>query len=187
MERAGGMGEGKAAAAGPELITPDLLRAIRRQVLLPWRGLHGVVHWARVLENGLRLAAVTGARRDVVALFAVFHDAGRWNDGSDPQHGRRGADLARALHGPLFQLADVGLDLLCTACEHHTHGRTHDDVTVRTCWDADRLDLGRVGKTPDPRQLCTDAARAPDLIAWALQRSQQDHVPDVVESAWAGV
>ena len=28
-----------------------------------------------------------------------------------------------------------------------------------TCWDPDRLDLGRVGITPNPRYLCTDAAK----------------------------
>ena len=29
------------------------------------RGLHGVVHWARVMENGWKLAEITGADRDV--------------------------------------------------------------------------------------------------------------------------
>ena len=38
------------------------------------RGLHGVVHWARVMENGWKLAEITGADRDVMTLFALFHD-----------------------------------------------------------------------------------------------------------------
>jgi uncharacterized protein len=42
---------------------------------------------------------------------------------------------------------------------------------VQTCWDADRLDLGRVGKRPDPRRLCTPAARDRDVIEWAYRRS----------------
>jgi uncharacterized protein len=45
------------------------------------------------------------------------------------------------------------------------------DVTVQTCWDADRLDLGRVGIRPVASRLCTPAARAPDVIAWAYARS----------------
>jgi len=37
----------------------------------------------------------------------------------------------------------------------HTHEGYHDDVTIQTCWDADRLDLGRVGIIPDPDRMCT--------------------------------
>jgi len=42
---------------------------------------------------------------------------------------------------------------------------------VQTCWDADRLDLGRVGKKPDPLRLCTAAARKPEIISAAYARS----------------
>ena len=38
-----------------------ILHAILEEYELPWDGLHGVAHWARVLENGLRLADETGA------------------------------------------------------------------------------------------------------------------------------
>ena len=44
-------------------------------------------------------------------------------------------------------------------------------MTVQTCWDADRLDLGRVGIRPLAERLCTDVARDPVLIEWAYQRS----------------
>ena len=63
------------------------------------------------------------------------------------------------------------LGLLVVACQGHSDGQTHEDVTVSTCWDADRLDLGRVGIRPDPRRLCTAAARDPALIQWAFARS----------------
>ncbi len=59
------------------LLRPELIRSIRQQYRLPWHGIHGVVHWARVLENGLRLASTTGAHLGVVSLFAVFHDSRR--------------------------------------------------------------------------------------------------------------
>ena len=45
------------------------------------------------------------------------------------------------------------------------------DVTVQTCWDADRLDLGRVGTTPKAEYLCTDAGKDPDMIEWAHGRA----------------
>jgi hypothetical protein len=37
-----------------------LLQEILRGYVLPWNGYHGVVHWARVLENGLRVAEQHG-------------------------------------------------------------------------------------------------------------------------------
>jgi uncharacterized protein len=55
----------------------------------------------------------------------------------------------------------------------YTHGGTEGDITVQTCCDADRLDLGRV-VVPDPARLCTSAARDPDMIEWAYWRSIQN-------------
>jgi uncharacterized protein len=43
--------------------------------------------------------------------------------------------------------------------EFHSHGSTEADSTVQACWDADRLDLVRIGIEPEPDRLCTDAAR----------------------------
>lgn len=50
-------------------------------------------------------------------------------------------------------------------------GHTDADITVQTCWDADRLDLGRVGINPAPEKLCTIAARDPEIMEWAYERS----------------
>lgn len=47
--------------SAPTIFPPSLIRIIREQYQLPWDGIHGVSHWARVLENGLRLAPLTGA------------------------------------------------------------------------------------------------------------------------------
>jgi hypothetical protein len=41
------------------------------------------------------------------------------------------------------------------------------DPLVGVCWDADRLDLWRVGIKPDPRDLSTEAAKRPERIGWA--------------------
>ena len=149
----------------------SVIEAVRVRYALDLSGIHGLAHWERVRENGLRLARLTGARADVVELFAYFHDACRRNDGHDPEHGLRGARLARGLAGSVFDLDPEGLALLVEACTGHTHGGTVAQITVAACWDADRLDLARVGKTPRPELLCTDAARDPVLIAWACGRS----------------
>lgn len=156
----------------------QLILAIKDQFQLNWNGIHGVSHWARVYENGLQLAESTGANKKIVKLFALFHDSQRLNEDWDPDHGIRGAHLAELLRGVLFQLQHDEFELLFTACSLHTTAKTHIDRTVQTCFDADRLDLGRVGKTPDPKFLCTEAAKDPKTIAWASQRSIDGFVPD---------
>ena len=165
-------------------VTPALIQAIRQEYSLPWRGIHGVTHWARVLENGTRLARVTGAKIEVVTLFAVLHDARRWNEDTDPDHGRRGAALAKKLWGSLFHLPNGDFDLLHDACSYHTESLTHPDITVQTCFDADRLDLSRVGIDPDPKYLSTEAARDQAMIEWATQRSLRNFAPDFVTLEW---
>lgn len=162
----------------------EIVVAIRGQYRLPWRGLHGVDHWGRVLENGLRLARGTGADLEVIQLFAIFHDACRWNESVDPGHGQRGAELATAWLGGLFKLSDDRFRLLYEACLHHTDGMMEGDPTVLTCWDADRLDLSRAAITPKPERMGTEAARDPELIQWAIDRSLRRHTPRFVEEAW---
>ena len=81
-----------------------IVHAILERYSLPLGGHHGIAHWARVLENGRRLAKKTGAHPDVVALFAVFHDSCRVNEGTDPEHGLRGAQIAEEFRGNLFQV-----------------------------------------------------------------------------------
>ena len=140
------------------------------------------MHWARVRENGLRVAEATGADAEVVQLFALFHDARRLNEGHDPGHGQRGGDFARTLRGTLVRLDDARFDLLYEACRLHTDGLTDADATLQACWDADRLDLGRVDVTPDPRRLCTAAARS--LVPWANARAVAHHEPPGVLASW---
>jgi hypothetical protein len=43
-----------------------ILKAILDEYVLPWDGDHGVAHWARVLENGRRLAEQTSANVEIV-------------------------------------------------------------------------------------------------------------------------
>ncbi len=161
-------------------------RAILKELLpdykLAIRGTHGVTHWARVLENGLRIAEATGADSEVVTLFALFHDCCRINEGGDHGHGLRGAERAKSLRGSLVQLDDARFDLLYEACRLHTDGLTAGDITVQACWDADRLDLARVHIWPDPRRLCTEAAR--ELLPWANPRAVARHEPEIVAQVW---
>ena len=70
-----------------------------------------------------------------------------------------------------LQINDLETELLVEACKYHSDGFTEADITVQTCWDADRLDLGRVGIRPSPIRLCTEAAKGKHVIEKAYQRS----------------
>lgn len=158
----------------PAQLPQPLLAVLRERFALDWGGIHGAPHWARVRRNGLLLAERTGASRRVVSLFAFLHDSCRWDDHRDAGHGARAADRVDALRDGLIAISGEEAELLAFACRHHSDGLREADVTIQTCWDADRLDLGRVGKRPDPRLLCTPQARDRVMIEAAYQRSVRD-------------
>lgn len=154
------------------VVSMELLTMIRAAYALSWNGIHGAAHWFRVRENGLRLASLTGADPTVVELFAVIHDCQRLSDGRDYEHGLRAAEWARNVARPLLPIDSGAFELLFYTCEAHTRGLTDADITVQTCWDADRLDLARVNIMPDPTRLCTAAARSRAILDWAIARSR---------------
>jgi uncharacterized protein len=161
-----------------------ILQAILKEYPLSKFGVHGLAHWARVWENGLRLAEATGANTEVVRLFAVFHDCQRVTEESDPTHGLRGARFAADLRGKLFDLSDDDFDLLFVSCAGHMDHPIDDDPTVQTCWDADRLDLGRVGTTISPAWLGETTTGNPTLIDWADRRASMQTVPEIIRKEW---
>ena len=125
---------------------------------------HGSDHWQRVERNALKLAQRSGADVLIVRLFAVLHDSHRHNEWHDPEHGARAAEWARTLRGKYFDVADPQLETLCQACIWHDKGKTSDEPTIGTCWDADRLDLPRVGITPAPHLMSTAYGKELALI-----------------------
>lgn len=161
------------------LLCPVTIEEIRRQFQLDWLGFHGVGHWARVLENGLTLCCgVPEARADVVLLFALFHDACRRNEHRDPEHGERAALLAETYFQKGRLPVDApGLQLLTDACRGHDKGRVSSEPTIGLCWDADRLDLARVGILPSSRFLSTGAAKDRDLLERCVNASRLGEFP----------
>lgn len=155
------------------LISSALLALLRAEFALDLNGVHGEAHWKRVRDTGLRLAERTGADTRVVELFAYLHDVKRESDGFDREHGARAAAFVETLDASWLLVPTLARQQLIYACRLHTAGLIEADVTVQTCWDADRLDLGRVGIRPNPRLLCTAAARDPETIEWAYRHSRQ--------------
>lgn len=155
------------------ILTSVVIKKVIGEFALDPKGDHGTAHWMRVRANGLRLAMETGANTRVVEFFALFHDSKRQNEYRDPEHGKRGAENAQKYwRSGEFELSDSEFDLVYRACWGHTYEDIEDPcITIKTCWDADRLDLGRVGIVPDPQRLCTDAARKQEIRDWAYARS----------------
>ena len=115
---------------------------------------------------GLGLAhQVEGCDAELVLLFALLHDTQRFNESRDPEHGLRAAQFAQELRAEgVLTLTDERLGTLVDACTRHDKGYVSDDPTTGACWDADRLNLWRVGITPEARLLSTWPAREPELI-----------------------
>lgn len=166
------------------MVKPALVHLIIAQLPLKPNGIHGIFHWARVFENGRRLAAETGARMDVIEYFALLHDSRRFHDGGDYQHGPRAAEFTAGLREDWIDLDENGFSLLLEAIRGHTDGRCEADATVQTCWDSDRLDLMRVGIAPHPARLCTAPAREPDVIAWASRRALDNWIAHETLEGW---
>jgi uncharacterized protein len=132
-------------------VSTEVFQRILRDYELEPMGIHGLPHWGRVLVHGARLAADTRADLLIVELFALFHDARRVNEHRDPDHGQRGGDLAHTLRDRLPPLTDA------------------------------QFDLHRVGVSPHPKRLCTDAARQLAHDKELAERSMYHKPPGFVE------
>lgn len=127
---------------------------------------HGEQHWKAVAWAGLELARqLEGCDAELVLLFALLHDTQRHNESRDPEHGLRAALFAQELRAEgVLTLDDERLGILVDACTRHDKGFVSDEPTTGACWDADRLNLWRVGITPEAWGLSTRPAKNHELI-----------------------
>ena len=124
---------------------------------------HGVEHWDRVARFG-RMLYQEGADMNVVLAFAYLHDSERKDNAEDIEHGKRASLLIdRIRKTELRALSDEQIEKLKRACELHTIEHRTGDITIDTCFDADRMDLLRVGIMPSPERMATQ--RGAELVA----------------------
>jgi len=140
------------------MIDQGVLYLLRRESLFFNSTIHGVKHWQTVERNAHYLAEFNDADSEVLSYFAYFHDCMRENEYSDRGHGPRAAVFAKQ-HRDLIPLDDIQFKQLTDACKGHTHGTRPECITINTCWDADRLDLLRVGIIPDANRLHNEEAK----------------------------
>lgn len=145
--------------------------------------LHGPEHWHSVAAAAVRLLhAGERADRPLALLFALLHDARRLDDGTDHEHGPRAADLLHELlERGLLDMPELRATRLDDALRAHARGAVSEDPTIALCWDADRLDIGRVGYALDPALFSTATGRA--LTAGADPRPWAQGPPDWHELA----
>lgn len=147
-------------------------------------GYHGIPHWERVLVNGLMLKQMIPdhVSEDVLFLFALFHDSKRENEGHDILHGMRGADYFKQCHDegliPLHLMTNdlAPMQIISTvvkACSYHTMNLFDGNPRVAACFDADRLDLERVGIYPDITKLNYQTAITRELIYSCSTRARE--------------
>jgi uncharacterized protein len=133
---------------------------------------HGISHWARVWRNAKELCNEMEVDPTVPCLFSFFHDSQRFDEGNDFGHGARACSWLEQLYiKRKLSITAIELHLLCEAVSWHSDGKTDADPIIQICWDADRLDLGRVGVMPDATYLCTDHAKLDSTINEAFMRS----------------
>ncbi len=150
------LSELKERLAIQELASLDI-EAIKQFALKDWElgETHGLPHWQRVERNGIILAT-SEVNITVVRLFAYLHDKCRIDNGYDVEHGKRAAIMINGIrHTLLKELTDKEFELLSKACELHTTTLRTGNSTIDTCFDADRLDLERVGIIPYPNKMAT--------------------------------
>lgn len=119
---------------------------------------HGFIHMRNVEAFGKLLSQSTeGVDNDVVHWFAYLHDIERKSDGEDPDHGKRAAEFINIIRQTyLSDLTNEQIVKLKKACTSHTTTIKTGDPTIDVCFDADRLDLPRVGIKTDPDKMATE-------------------------------
>lgn len=155
-----------------EIENEGLVNQIVSDFKIDFNSAHGISHWRKVREIGNFLTKKTGADLEVVNLFAYLHDSKRKDENDDLGHGKRATAFINKLNKQGFiKLNNHQLEELLFACEFHDDSSVKsDNITIQTCWDADRLDLSRVGIMPKKQFLNTSIAKE-DRVIEAFSRN----------------
>lgn len=123
------------------------------------RGLniHGIPHLRRVAVTAGRIAASIGEDIESAVVAGFLHDCARNDDGGGTRHAHDSAVLAKKLLSMFYPHLDA--IRLYDAIAQHADGITTKDLLIACVWDADRLDLRRLGIEVNPDLLSTSIAR----------------------------
>lgn len=128
--------------------------------------IHGYSHWKSVEKAGCYIADKNGADKKVISCFSFLHDIGRTVESEEPGHGEKSAEIIK----DVFDAESLDLNssqyekLLEAVSDHDKQKAESEDITVQTCWDADRLDLPRVHVIPDKDLLYTEVGKSQETL-----------------------
>lgn len=103
-------------------------------------GVHGKKHAERVLDFALKLSEFFEVDKKVIVIAALLHDVGRVNDYDDPEHGERGAVMAKEFIRA--HRIDVDTSLVSRCIAGHVK-ENNTEVECKIIGDADKLDRFR--------------------------------------------
>jgi uncharacterized protein len=146
-----------------------IVELAKAQFVMDQHSCHGFDHWKEVDLNGEMLSLQEGVDPLVVFLFAYLHDCKRVEDHGDLDHGDRSAEFVKELRetGKLDFLTVTQYSQLWAACLFHARGGVEDDPTIGACFDADRIELIRVGIVPKIELMSTPMGKR---IATRMQK-----------------
>lgn len=156
--------------------TSNIIEQLRDYVLFT-SDIHGERHWSHVNHIGGKLAdlmKLNPIQKRCVEVFAMTHDLARRDDGGGNEHAIEGAEYFSSELVTLFpDIDDLQVDIITSAIKHHSDGVCSEEAfhmghfshisgfgediikTVGCCWDADRLDLIRLGILPIEKYMST--------------------------------
>lgn len=118
-----------------------------------------ILHAKRIINFGRYLAKQNGANMNVVILFAALHDSEK-KDTNNPEHGAMAAKkIGDFYHYLFYNLSSQEKESVKKACELHSTEIKTGDVTIDTCIDANRLEIGRYGIEYDIEKFATEEGR----------------------------
>ena len=127
---------------------PDLISDVMSVATHRRSPIHGELHWRAVSQAGIEIAKLNGGRTEIAMAFGLIHDSQRLCDDWDPEHGLRAAKWASKSKRLLDLIGKDGRDIVAAAARDHEKGKVTQDRNIGTCWDADRINLWRVGLMP---------------------------------------
>lgn len=169
-------------------MTDNLIDRLRMHTFID-SDIHGERHWSHVNHLGMKLAALmklNPVQKRCVEVFAWTHDLARRDDGSGNEHAINGAEYFSNELVTLFpDIDELQIEIITSAIKYHSDGVCseeafhmgcfeHIDIhsediikVIGCCWDADRLDLIRLGIAPTGKYMSSDHWE--DLVPLAKQ------------------
>lgn len=139
--------------------------------------IHGERHWSHVNHLGMKLAdlmKLNPIQKRCVEVFSWTHDLARKDDNGGNEHAIEGARyFAREVVTLFPDIDEIQIEIIAAAIKYHSDGlcseeahhmgffehiNVHKEDVIRIigcCWDADRLDLIRLGIPPREKYMST--------------------------------